>query len=209
MKGLDTGKDKVKKICDILRKETLEPAKHEADDLIHRAEKEAERIVRDANHAADKLIAEARDKMERERTVFQASLNQACRQTIESLKQEIEEKLFNKELSRIFTKQMQDVKTVAHLVTAVVHAIEKEGMKGDLSVIIPAAVSAQEVNEMLALEIREKLREKSVLVGPISGGIEVKLHRDHITVDLTDTALVELVSRYIRKDFRSMLFGAG
>ena len=37
MKGLETGKDKIQKICDALRKETLEPAKQEAREIVEKA----------------------------------------------------------------------------------------------------------------------------------------------------------------------------
>ena len=45
MKGIDAGKDKVKKICDVLRKETLEPARKEAEEIIQQAEAKAAEIL--------------------------------------------------------------------------------------------------------------------------------------------------------------------
>ncbi len=45
MKGTETGKDKVKKICDILRRETLDPAISEAEQIVHLAKERAEEIV--------------------------------------------------------------------------------------------------------------------------------------------------------------------
>ena len=44
MKGFETGKDKVKKICDVLKKETLEPAKEEAERIIAAAKLRGKRI---------------------------------------------------------------------------------------------------------------------------------------------------------------------
>ena len=49
MKTLDKGKDKIKQICDVLREETIAPAKEEG-----------QRIVRDAKAEADEIIAKAR-----------------------------------------------------------------------------------------------------------------------------------------------------
>ena len=46
MKGLDTGREKIQKICDSLRKETLEPAKQEAREIIENAHMQASEIVR-------------------------------------------------------------------------------------------------------------------------------------------------------------------
>jgi V/A-type H+/Na+-transporting ATPase subunit E len=207
MKGTESGKDKVKKICDILRRETLEPAEIEAEQIIRTAREQAEQIVMAAQKEAEKLQQEAGQEIERQRNVFQSSLSQACKQAMAALKQDIEEKLFNQELSRLITKHTQDPKVLAQLVTAIVEGIEKEGIEAALSVYIPAAVPARSVNMLLAHEVLEKLKEKSVLIGPLTGGIEVKLHKENITIDISDAALKELVANYIRKDFRELIFG--
>jgi V/A-type H+/Na+-transporting ATPase subunit E len=208
MKGTEKGKDKVKKICDILRRETLDPALVEAEQIVRSAKERAEEIVEAGRKEAEAAKEQARRDIERQKNVFDSSLGQACKQALEALKQEIEEKLFSKELGRILTKQTQDPRVLAELITAVVRGIEKGGIEATLSVFIPAAVPARSVNQFLAHEILEKLREKSVLVGPLTGGIEVKLHEENITVDVSDAALKELVAGYIRKDFRALVFGA-
>jgi len=207
MKGLETGKDKVKKICDILRKETLEPARDEAEQIISNGTKEAEKIIQAALDKASKIIREAEEEIERQRKMFHSSITQACKKTIETLKQQIEEKLFNQELSRLVLKQTQDPKALAGLITVLIEAIEKKGLDTDLSVAIPAAIPAREVNMLLAKEILDRLKEKSVLLAPIAGGIELKFHKDKMTLDISDQALIELVSNYARKDFREFLFG--
>lgn len=203
---METGKDKVKKICDVLRRETLEPAKRLAEETILNAQQDAERIVEEARLSAQAIEREARQEIERQKTVFQSSLSQACKQTIESLKQSIEEKLFNPELTRVISKQMQDPQILAKLVEAIIKAIEKDGLEANLSVYIPAAVPAQSVNTLLGEGILKHLKEKSVLIGPLKGGIEVKLHKENITLDISDLALKEMIASYIRKDFRDLFF---
>jgi len=208
MKSMDIGKDKVKKICEVLRQETLEPAKKAAAEIIRDAEIEAEKIVKEAQHEKERVIEEVRQDIERQKNIFQASLNQACKQSMLALRQNIEEKLFNQELHHQIIKQTQDPKALAQLITIVVKAIEKEGIDANLSVYVPAAVPARAVNVLLINEILAKLREKSVLIGHMAGGIEVKLHKDNITIDISDAALKELVANYIRKDFREIVFGS-
>lgn len=207
MKGLDTGKDKVKKICDVLRKETLEPAKKEAEEILSNAQGEAAAIIEAAQKEAARLHEETRKEIEKQRIIFQSSLAQACRQTLELLKQEIEEKLFNRELSALLAKQLQDPKVLHQLIDAVVGALEKEGTSADLSIYIPAAVPARAINDLLAANVLEKLKEKSVLLSGIAGGIEVKLHNQRLTIDISEATIREIVANYIRKDFRDILFG--
>jgi V/A-type H+-transporting ATPase subunit E len=207
MKGLETGKDKVKKICDVLKRETLEPAKHQADEIIASAQRQADEILADAHKEAKKMVDDAHVEIEKQKSIFQASLAQACRQTLEALKEKIEQKLFDPELSKLIAKPMHDPKLMAQLINAIVHALEKEGTKSDLSVVVSSAISAKAVNELLASEVIQRLKEKGVLISSIGGGIEVKLLNNNITIDLSNETIKELVATYIRKDFREYLFG--
>lgn len=207
MKATEMGKDKVKRICDVLKRETLEPALKEAESLIVAAKGQAEQIIAAAKGQAAAIREEAQREIERQKNVFHSSLSQACKQALESLKQEIEHKLFNKELGALMGREIQNPHVLAEFITAVVKSIEKEGIDVDLSAYVPAVVPARSVNVLLMREIMERLREKGVLIGSMTGGIEVKLHKENITIDLSDKALESFLARYIRKDFREMLFG--
>ncbi|HEY5259843.1 MAG TPA: V-type ATP synthase subunit E [Rhabdochlamydiaceae bacterium] len=206
MKGLETGKDKVKKICEVLKQETLDPARREADEIIAAARLKAEELVEDAHRNIEKMHRKVKEEIEMERTVFQASLSQACRQTIEILKQTIEDKLFNHELTKQLGQRLRQPDVLGALITAVVNAVEKEGIDTEISAFIPAAVPASAVNAFLTDAILHRLKEKSVLLMPIAGGVEVKLHKEHVTIDISEATLKELVAQYIRKDFRELFF---
>ncbi len=207
MKGIETGKDKVKKICDVLRRETLEPAKNEAEEIIQEARRQADDLIVQAKKEIENLQRDSQMEIERQKNIFQSSLSQACKQALESLKQTVEEKLLNPALAKIVMDQTQKPEVIAQLIQAVVKAIQEEGIDANLSVYVPAAVPARTVNEMLGKEIVQRLKEKSVLLGTQAGGVEVKLHDKNITIDISDVALKELIGRYIRKDFRDMFFG--
>jgi V/A-type H+-transporting ATPase subunit E len=207
MDKLETGKERVKKICDVLKRETLEPALREAEEIVIHARAEADLLIDKAKKKAAKLVEEAQADIDRKSAVFQASLAQACRQALDTLKELIERQLFRPKLAELIAAATADPKLLAQLVTVIIKAVEKEGMGADLTVIVPSAIPARTINELIGKEILEKLREKSVVLGPIKGGVEVKLHKDQITIDITDKALKELVGGYIRKDFRALLYG--
>lgn len=208
MKGLESGKDKVKKICEVLKKETIEPALREAEDIVKKAQVDAEKIIQEATDRAAAILADAKKDIEKERNVFQSSLNQACKQSLELLRQDIEENLLNKELARFVDKQASDPKAIADIIAAVVKAIEKEGIEADMSAYVSSSIPASSINRLLASNIIERLKDKGVLLTNIQGGVCVKLHNQNIIIDISDAALRDLVSRYIRKDFREMLFKA-
>lgn len=206
MESLDTGKDKIKRICEILKNETITPAKEEAQKILSVAEQEAHNIIRDAEKKAEQILQTAKAKLQKERELFESSLSAACRQGVEALKQDIEQKLFNTTLSEWLAKQTADPKIAAQLIEALVSALQKEGISADFSALIPKKVSKDSVNALLIGEVLNKLKEHSVVVGEFIGGVQLKLHDQNLTLDLTDEALKELVGNYIRKDFRALLF---
>ncbi|QVL56688.1 MAG: V-type ATP synthase subunit E [Simkaniaceae bacterium] len=208
MKSVDTGKEKVKKICEVLRKETLDPAKKEGDQIIAKARADAEKIIEDAKSEASRIHDEAKRKIEEERNVFQASMNLAAKKSVDTLKQEIEKKLFNPELSELVTEKMKDPKVVAELIGAIISGLEKEGIEGNLKAIISSAVGVDAVNKELTKGIIEKLKSKSVEIGEIEGGAQVKIVDQNLTIDMSDEALKSLLASFVRDDFRSVIFAA-
>lgn len=53
MKGTDTGSERVKKICDVLRRETLEPARQEAEEIVLEARRQATSILEEAKQTVE------------------------------------------------------------------------------------------------------------------------------------------------------------
>lgn len=206
MKSLEKGQDKIQKICDKLRHETIEPAKSEAKHIIEAAQKNAEKIIAEAEQHAAQLIKQARGQMEQERNVFHSSLQQAAKQAIEALRQEVDQKFFNEELQSILEKELANPKLIADLINALILSLEKEGIAGDLSAAIPRHVPAEEVSKFLLDGVRKRLKNKPLELGHFAGGAQVKLHGKKMTIDLTDHAIKELLANYVRKDFRQMIF---
>ncbi|NGX39310.1 MAG: V-type proton ATPase subunit E [Chlamydiae bacterium] len=204
--AVETGKDKVKKICEVLRKETLEPAMTEAQEILDNAKVKAEQIIEEARSKAAKIKADAEKETEKKQKIFQSSLSQGGRQSLEWLKQEIEQRLLNQNLAKLIDKASSTPEVLAKMIEAVIGAIKAEGLEADLSAIIPASVEARAVNELLGKELLDSLKEKSVLIGTMKGGIEMKLHKENITIDISDTALLDLMTRYVRKDFHKFFF---
>src|SRR5271167_1797266 len=96
--AVETGKEKVKKICETIRKETLEPALEEAKTIVDNANAKASEIIEEAKNEAARMIGGAEKEIEKRQGVFKASLNQGARQAVEWLRQEIEERFFNHKL---------------------------------------------------------------------------------------------------------------
>ncbi|MDN3508022.1 MAG: V-type ATP synthase subunit E [Simkaniaceae bacterium] len=204
---MKTGKHKVKEICDILRQETLEPARAEAEKIIRTAEQEADQIIHKAKERAEYLLDEARKEIDEERRVFQSSLALAAKQVVASLKEEIENKLFSVATHDMATSEMKKGDVVAAFISAMVKAIEKGGIEGDLTAEIPASVTAKDIAAALAADVKKRLGSEPVVVKELQGGARIKVEAEKLTLDMSDETVKELLSFYARDDFRSLIFG--
>jgi V/A-type H+-transporting ATPase subunit E len=206
MKGLETGKDKIQKICDVLRNETLEPAKQEAREIIENARLQASEIVKDAQKKAEELLKTAQEDIQERGKVFQASLQLACRQGLESLKQKIEQKLFDQQLSELVLHEMADPKLIAHLIDSFMKSMQEKGIEEEFVAVIPKNISPRSINLLLGSQILERLQKQTVVAGDFAGGVQIRLKGREITIDISDATVRELVGGYIRRDFRDMIF---
>ena len=209
MKTLEKSQDKIQKISDQLRREILEPAHEEAKKIIENAKKKAAHINAEAEKQADELIHAGRKAIEQERNVFHSSLQQSFKQVIEALRQAVEHDLFNKQLYQMINQSAANPEVIANLIKAMIESIKQEGVSADLSAVIPKTASAQEINHLLGEHLLKRLQEKSVVLGDFNGGAKVKLIDKNLTIDISEETLVDLISRYIRKDFRKLIFGSG
>lgn len=206
MKSLETSQDKIEKICETIRKETILPAKEEASRIIEEAKKEAQKIMHEARKEYNSLIESAAKEIEQERNVFQSSLVQASKQGMEALRQDIEHKLFNSQLDNVLEKELKNPNIIASIIKAVIIAIEKDGLEANLQAAIAEGVSSKEVNELLGKEVLNRLKENSVTVGSFKGGAQIKVIDRKMSIDISEDAIKELVASYIRKDFRKLFF---
>lgn len=206
MKGLETGKDKIQKICDVLKKETLEPAKQEAREIVENAHLQANEIVELAKKEAGERIQAADAEIDEKRKVFQSSLQLASKQGIEWLKQKIEQELFSKELAESVKKEMADPHVIVQFLNSFMKSMEERGIEEDFEAVIPKQISPRAVNSLLSAKILERLKGHSVEVGDFGGGVQIRLAGRQITIDITDEVVRELIAQYIRRDFRDLIF---
>jgi len=206
MKTLDTGEAKVQKICDLIRKETLDPAKQEAERILHRAQAEAVQILKEAEEEKERIIASSKHKLDEQKNVFHASLQQACAQSLEALKQAVHQKLFNHELTKLIRETTQDPECVSKMIDGLVDALKKEGMGANLEAIISKASDVKQIAAFLAARGVSSIKEENLVLDNIHSGCKVKSIENKLTLDLSEEALKDVFSRYLQSEFRKFLF---
>lgn len=208
MRQLDKGDDKVAKICDALRRETLEPAQRKAESLLAEAEKERIAILRKAEAEAKQLIAKAQAQVEHEQALCQTSLHQAGKQAVELLKQQIERTLFQPALAKWVDEGTTDPSAAAKLIDAIVTALGREGISTDVTAVVAKTMSPEQVNRQLTKDVLERLEGKTVTLGDIKGGVKIKVQAKKMTLDISSEALQELLAAFLRDNFRKYIFGS-
>lgn len=206
MKALENENEKVNRICEHLRKEALEPAEKQAATIVQDAKDQADEIVKQAERRAHEILDLAKAEIQKEKKVFQSSLGQAAKQSLEMLRQEILQKLFNPQLEALIVKQTANPEIVAKIIDALLQGIKTSGISGNAKAFIPEEVSVNDVNHLLLAEVVKNLMDQSVAIGDFKGGAKVKLMDKNIVLEMTDASLKDLIAEFIRADLRKYVF---
>lgn len=206
MEGRGTGDERLAAICQMIRNETLDPAKEEAEQIRHAAERDAARIRAEAKRQAEQMIHDARSLIKDERDAFDVSLEQAARQAVGLLKEKIEKSLFNPGLDQYVNDELHSEAKTAHLLDLLIQEVQKEGLDGDVSVWLGKNLKKDEVLKHLSQHTLKKVSSGNLLVGENTYGIVLKIVDRHLSIEITPEGIKEMMSTFLRPDFRSILF---
>jgi len=205
MKLIDSSDQKVKKICDVLVRETLEPAKKQAEDIIEEAKANAEKTLQAARQKAKQLIDKATHDIEEKQRVFDSSLKVSSQKALTAHRDQIEKQLFSEELDTKIAKYLGEKEVVAKLIDALITSLNKEGLKTDLDVIISDKFKPEEISAALLDDSRAQIGEKGIAIASMDGVI-VKSNEKSFSIDVTDDSVKHLMARYSQESLRKILF---
>ncbi|HRW58562.1 MAG TPA: HrpE/YscL family type III secretion apparatus protein [Chlamydiales bacterium] len=207
MKDLEKSDDKIQKICDLLKNETLAPAKQQAKEIIENAQIQAKQIVDDAKNQKEKILEETKASIEKEKTSFESSLKLASSQVVEKLKIDIQQKLFSPSLNNVLSEKMEDPEIVAKFLEALIHAVDEEGLDLNVEAFLSKNISKKEFAKLLLQKSIQQIQENALTIGDFEGGVKLQLKDQNLTIDLSKESVAEMLANYVRSDYRSMLFG--
>jgi len=202
--ALETGKGKIQQICDLIKQETIEPAQQQASEILENAHLQADKILEEAGAKVKEIEKKSEQQREQKEKSFQASLSLAAKQAIANLKQQIEGKLFHKNLQQEIAKAALDSNLVAKMIEKLVESLE--GQDQDMQLLLPKAINKKELASHLAAKGLSSLAERAETLDDIKGGAQLKLVKDQLTLDMSDKALQDLLGSYVRKEFRAFFF---
>jgi len=205
-KSLAREQEALGKILSRIEEETLDPAKLEADKIVRDAQNKAESILKQATVERDQILAAGRATLKKEQEVGLSTLQQAGKEGLESLRQKVQGEFFEKTVSSMIDQKMQDPAILDKIIDALLQALKKEGLESRFSIVLPKVVSSKDLADMTAKYALSTL-QADAKAGELSGGVQLRLHDQHMTLDFSSKAISDLLLPYIRKDLRDLLFG--
>ena len=205
---LESADNKVREICAILRKETLEPAQDEVKRILSNAEKEADEMIRRAKEEVLKIREENKKDLANELKAHEGSIQLAIKQGISTLRQGVE-KIFAQELGSEIEKVMVKEDAIARAIEVVFSLLEKEGMKLDLRAMLPKHVDITAICNKLTHDFGERVKKDAIQIEDIKGGALIKLKEKKMSIDITDAAIRELLASYVIPELREKIFCEG
>ena len=150
--------DKLQELTDRLYNEGLSKGKHDGEELVQKAQAEADRIIAQANKEAEEL-----------KTKVAADVKMAATQSIAVTKQEIEKMVVTKAATEGVKANMGNAAFVKELITSVVKAFNPQNASPvDLSLILPEALKA-EVEPFVKNEIANQFKGEVKVAIVLSG----------------------------------------
>lgn len=206
MTQMDTGEEKVKKICELLKHQTLEPAKKEADRIITNAKKEAKHLIEEAEKKTQQLINEAQQECDKKRNLLESSLKISAKQAVSSLKQEITTHLFSKKLKELVSQELSQSDVIKSVIDSIILSLAKQTNIDELYIEVPSTISIEQLISGLSKEVTEKLKKEQFTLSNIQGGVIIHLQDKDIAIDISDQATALLLGRYLGEHLQHYIF---
>lgn len=213
----------VESLIDRLRDQGIAAGRSQADSLITAAQKEASDVIANAHREADALLVDAKKEAAKLKSSGENAVALAMRDTLLALEGEILQNFHNC-LVRLIKGQLADPQFLRRLILEVAGKAAVASADKRVQVLLPAdAVSLddllrkpEQATPGTLMHFVQSLGEAMLRDGlsfgvseDIQAGIQVRLVDHDVKIDLTESAMSELLLRHMLPRFRALLRGKG
>jgi V/A-type H+-transporting ATPase subunit E len=213
----------VESLIDRLRDQGIAAGRTQADSLITAAQKEASDIIANARREADALLVDAKKEAAKLKSSGENAVALAMRDTLLSLEGEILQN-FHNSLVRLIKGQLTDPQFLRRLILEVAGKAGVASADKRVQVLLPADTVSlddllrkpEQATPGTLMHFVQSLGEAMLRDGlsfgvseEIHAGIQVRLVDDDVKIDLTESAMSELLLRHMLPRFRALLRGKG
>ncbi len=193
----------LKGLIEKIHEEGVKAAENKAKDIENEAKLRAQAIVDKAEKNAEKIIAEAKDEVAKIEKSGEASLKQAGRNLIISLKKEIES-LLNKLIMLEIREELSPQVMTKIITTLIKNYKDKE--KADI-IISLGKEDLKKMEKGFLKKLKSEVKKGITLKArdDIRAGFVISYDNGKSHYDFTDKALTEYIGLYLRPKLRDIL----
>jgi len=199
--------EKLKELLERINREGLQKAEQNAGAIETKAKSEAEKIINDAKSQARAIVDDARDEAKKTMESSEASIRQAGRDLVLSLKEEIR-KIFDKIVSTETKKAISSEEMAAILGRLIERYIEKNGESSDIKVLLKKD-DLEKLRQGLISRLQQRCKD-GIEFRPspnINAGFSISFDKGKSYFDFTDEGLVEALCAYLNPELAGLLKG--
>ena len=186
----------IKNLIEKIQQEGIQVAEEKAQEIEAEAKKQAKEIIEKAQREAEALLARAKEQNVRMEESTRASLQQAGRDMLLSLKKEINAMLEKLIISRV--GEALSTEEVVKIITALVK--DYKGQEKGQVIISLKKEDLEKLEKGFSAELKEQVK-KGIILKPaeeITGGLIISFDNGKSHFDFTDQALAEYIGTYLK-----------
>ena len=194
----------LQELIDQIKKEGVESAEKQAQEIIESAKAEAEKITANAQAQADKILENAKSENERFVKSGEDAIRQAGRNLLISFRESV-----SREINAILNKSVNDVYSSEGMAQIIIKAIEEWAGKPDaenLEVILNSE-SLKSLEDNILAGVKEKMLSGVTLKANdnFDGGFRISVNNGTAYYDYSAEAVVEMLSGYLSPKVTELL----
>ena len=199
--------NKLQELTDRLYKEGLSKGKEEGEAILAEASRKAEEIIAAAKKEADAVLRDARKEAEDFRTKVEGDVKMAATQSIQAVRNDIENLMVGKLTDSAVNASLADVEFIKEAIKAVAMNFNAQGAV-DLEAVLPEALKG-ELEPFIKGELAGALKGgiSASFSKKVSGGFNIGPKDGSYFISFTDETFRSLISEYLRPATRKILFG--
>ena len=199
--------NKLQELTDRLYKEGLSKGKEEGEAILAEASRKEEEIIAAAKKEADAVLRDARKEAEDFRTKVEGDVKMAATQSIQAVRNDIENLMVGKLTDSAVNASLADVEFIKEAIKAVAMNFNAQEAV-DLEAVLPEALKG-ELEPFIKGELAGALKGgiSASFSKKVSGGFNIGPKDGSYFISFTDETFRSLISEYLRPATRKILFG--
>ena len=199
--------NKLQELTDRLYKEGLSKGKEEGEAILAEASRKAEEIIAAAKKEAAAVLRDARKEAEDFRTKVEGDVKMAATQSIQAVRNDIENLMVGKLTDSAVNASLADVEFIKEAIKAVAMNFNAQEAV-DLEAVLPETLKG-ELEPFIKGELAGALKGgiSASFSKKVSGGFNIGPKDGSYFISFTDETFRSLISEYLRPATRKILFG--